>query len=159
MDKHAISSLPLLQFLPKMLSSANAYKISDIQEDEIEAVLTRPSESNNITLVEKRQVELFADHRATLHIHDRGFCFPREVLPKQVLLIDRGKTRLESWVKCRTYRSSSISSSTQYKLVCPVGAHSASAFWAKDDDPSWMEPCGRPIVAFALALWTALGGG
>jgi len=89
----------------------------------------------------------------------RGFCFPREVLPKQVLLIDRGKTRLESWVKCRTYRSSYISSSTQHRLVGPVSARSGSAFWAKDDDPSWMEPRGRLIVSFTLALWTALGGG
>jgi hypothetical protein len=40
--------------LPKMLSSANTYKISDIQEDEIEAVLTRRAECNNVTLMERR---------------------------------------------------------------------------------------------------------
>jgi hypothetical protein len=71
----------------------------------------------------KALVGVIADHTGALHIHDGGFCFPREVLPKkQVLLIDRGKTRLESWVKCPTYRSNYISSSTQHKLVCPVSA-------------------------------------
>ena len=51
-----------------------------------------------------------------------------------------------------------MSRSTQHKLVGPVSAHSASAFWAKGD-PSWMEARDRLIVASALALWTASGGG
>jgi hypothetical protein len=37
--------------LAKMLSRGNGFKISEIQEDETEAVLTRRSGCNNVTLV------------------------------------------------------------------------------------------------------------
>jgi hypothetical protein len=40
--------------LPKILSGANAFEISDIQEDETEAGLTRRSKSNNVTFVANR---------------------------------------------------------------------------------------------------------
>jgi hypothetical protein len=36
--------------LARMLSGANAFEISDIQEDENKAALTRRSECNNVTL-------------------------------------------------------------------------------------------------------------
>jgi hypothetical protein len=40
-------------FLAKMLSGANAFEISDIQEDEAEAALTRRSGCNHVALGRK----------------------------------------------------------------------------------------------------------
>jgi hypothetical protein len=46
-----------------MVSGANAFEISDFQEDEIEGTLARRSECNNVTLVEKRLNGVFGSHR------------------------------------------------------------------------------------------------
>ena len=45
-----------------MVSGANAFEISDFQEDEIEGTLARRSECNNVTLVEKRLNGVFGSH-------------------------------------------------------------------------------------------------
>jgi hypothetical protein len=51
-----------------MLSGANAFEISDIQEDEVEAALTRRSGCNNVALGRKGLDGVFGKHRQSMRL-------------------------------------------------------------------------------------------
>jgi hypothetical protein len=57
--------------LPKMLSGANTFGISDIQEYETEAVRTRRAECNNVTLLLNGSMEFL---RTTAVLMELGAC-------------------------------------------------------------------------------------
>jgi hypothetical protein len=57
-----------------MLSGANAFEISDIQEDEAEAALTRRSGYNHVASGRKGLDGVFGKHGCPAFVSDRAWC-------------------------------------------------------------------------------------